>query len=332
MGIANEESKSKRVSQFVEINDIQYRMKGAKVLFPSRTADEAYVYFAAEAQVAKPPRFPKHGNVPKNSLIVGVDLGWTNPAYCVTTHFGDKLSIISERNISLSTRLSDINKIYQQIAVKNKHTSHIASLLRRRHKSAHKNPAWGGASKKSCRTLHVRRTNILNDYAKKLAAAIVKEARVTCSASIEQRFIVIEDLKSLLPKVDQQKFVNKRLANMVAGKIKIAIKSAAAKYGIAVMEVNPFGTSQIHNRCGSIGVRYNERSGTVIRQKCGRLFACPVCGHYRENSDRNGALNLVQIILRKDWMKKWRDLGKGRKAIQDSVYDMIKSKIKGLSA
>ena len=97
--------------------------------------------------------------------------------------------------------------------------------------------------------------------------------------------------------------MNRRQTNQLRGKINRYAKDKAYRACSTVtVEVNPHGTSQYCSRCGARGERFSFRGGKRIREKWGKLFACPMC-HYEANADFNASVNVHRSFYR-EWH--WR--------------------------
>lgn len=313
-------------SQHVDLNGLTYRLQGAKVRFkiptgatPDYVPTEAYIDHIVELEVPKSPRIDTRKPIPTSSFMVAVDLGWTNPAYCVRAHLNDqnKLHVIDEHNIKIDNKITQIAKLARDIAKKNRETSRIVQYK-------YQNPK--ARTPHACQTLWKRRNDHLKDYVNQLAHAIVSLARAT-PRNVNPAGI-LEDLQTLTTTSDREPFYNKRLSAMVCGQIKTKIQQQAQKYGIAVLMYNPSGSSQICNHCQHLGIRYNIVNGTPQRQFCGRLFACGTCGRTNIDSDKNGALNLIKMAThtRAVWLQHWPEADTRKKA-KDLVWTKVRPQL-----
>lgn len=321
------DTKKGNQSQAVTIDGLTYKLQGVKVRFkiPENAGKdyvptEAYLDHILELDAPKSPK--SSGAIPANSFIVAVDLGWTNPAYCVRAHYRQdkKLQIIDEQNIKINNKLSKISKIRREVQNKSKETAQFMHSKYNDKKAT---------SKSSCTTLWRRYNNHVKDYVNQLAHKIVDLAK-NKPANIDSKsvYIVIEDLRTLTADPNKSAFYNNRVAAMVCGKIKAAIEQQAAKYGIAVKLHKPSGSSQVCSHCQNMGIRYNIEDGNPVRTKCGRLFACGTCGKTAINSDKNGAVNIMKIAIHTYdvWLKLWKAID-DREQEKKKIWKTVRPKL-----
>jgi len=124
------------------------------------------------------------------------------------------------------------------------------------------------------------------DRFKKGARRIVNFARqYACD------LIVMEKLKGMIPDAERERGINSALVNWNRGNLVKWVKQLANDAGIRVVEVNPYMTSQLCSRCGSMGARFSAERGQPIFDPVGKMFACPECA-YLANADHNASVNL----------------------------------------
>ncbi len=139
---------------------------------------------------------------------------------------------------------------------------------------------------------HVQRMN--EDAAHKVARAIV-----TVCTKYPGCVLLFERLRKIQAKgSSKSRRMNRKQANQLRGKINQYTKDKAyASCSTVTVEVNPHGTSQYCSRCGAKGERFSHRGGKRIREKWGKLFACPIC-QYEANADFNASVNVHHSFYR----------------------------------
>ena len=139
---------------------------------------------------------------------------------------------------------------------------------------------------------HVRRMN--EDASHKVARAIV-----TVCTRYPGCVLLFERLRKIQAKgSSKSRRMNRKQANQLRGKINQHTKDKAyASCSTVTVEVNPHGTSQYCSRCGAKGERFSYRGGKRIREKWGKLFACPTC-QYEANADFNASVNIHHSFYR----------------------------------
>jgi len=140
--------------------------------------------------------------------------------------------------------------------------------------------------------LSSRRSNMVRTAVQQTASAVVKEAiRNGCSK------IAIEDLTGFTEEViagseDQptrsKAWKRKWFLTWNQGAMRLAIKSAAGREGIACIEVNPSYTSRTCHVCGKVWQKPEGGNGRVSQKD----FRC-TCG-FSGNADWNAALNIAK--------------------------------------
>jgi putative transposase len=111
---------------------------------------------------------------------------------------------------------------------------------------------------------------------------------------------------------------NRKQANQLRGKINQFAREKAFAGGTVTVEVNPHGTSQYCSRCGAKGERFSHRGGKRIREKWGKLFACPSC-QYEANADFNASVNVHHSFYR-EWHWQQR-LKPPPRTVEDNLGD-----------
>jgi len=115
--------------------------------------------------------------------------------------------------------------------------------------------------------------------------------------------LICEKLTGLIPDAERARGINRAFAEWNRGHLVDKLKEIAIEAGLhrdnrwpKILELHPFGTSQVCSRCGAMGRRYSVRQmGTnphhsIVFGWVEKLFACP-CG-YRANADHNASVNL----------------------------------------
>jgi transposase len=141
---------------------------------------------------------------------------------------------------------------------------------------------------------HVRRMN-------ESAAQLVARRVASVCANYPGSVLLFERLRKLKPGGGStSRRLNRKQANQLRGKISRYTKDKAyASCSTVTVEVNPHGTSQYCSRCGAKGERFSYRGGKRIKEKWGKLFACPVC-QYEVNADFNASVNVHHSFYR-EW-------------------------------
>jgi transposase len=108
--------------------------------------------------------------------------------------------------------------------------------------------------------------------------------------------LLVEKLEPFIPDDERETGINRALSAWNRGKLTRRIEQTATEYGLKVVEIPSFGTSQVCSRCGRLGRRYsiryseNTNCADVEFGFVEKLFAC-LCG-YRANADHNASVNL----------------------------------------
>jgi len=125
------------------------------------------------------------------------------------------------------------------------------------------------------RRLHKKARNVVEDWAKKTAKRIVEEARERqCAVAVEDLTGLAEAIKDL-PKEHKTKMMA-----LAYRRLRWWIKWQAAKRGVAVVEVDPRGTSTTCPKCGGKMAEVGHRR-----------MRCTVCG-FEEDRDVVAVLNI----------------------------------------
>ncbi|AQQ52158.1 RNA-guided endonuclease TnpB family protein [Planococcus lenghuensis] len=117
----------------------------------------------------------------------------------------------------------------------------------------------------------------MNDYNRKLANDIVDFAR-----QFDSPLIKLEQLDAIRTTCRSQKRADRTIHSWAFYQLKQFIKERAAKFGIPVVDIDPYQTSQACFRCG-----HAEKAN---RQK--EKFSCRQCGH-TNHADLNAAANIA---------------------------------------
>jgi putative transposase len=141
---------------------------------------------------------------------------------------------------------------------------------------------------------HVRRIN-------ENAAHLVARRIANVCSNYPGCVLLFERLRKITPRGGStSKRLNRKQANLLRGKINHYAKDKAyASCSTVTVEVNPHGTSQYCSRCGAKGERFSYRGDKRIREKWGKLFACPVC-QYEAHADFNASVNVHRSFYR-EW-------------------------------
>jgi len=141
---------------------------------------------------------------------------------------------------------------------------------------------------------HVRRMN------ENAAHQVARRIAIVC-AKYPGCALLFERLRKINQRGgSKSKRLNRKQANQLRGKINQYTKDKAyASCSTVTVEVNPHGTSQYCSRCGAKGERFSYRGGKRIREKWGKLFACPSC-QYEANADFNASVNVHHSFYR-EW-------------------------------
>ncbi len=132
---------------------------------------------------------------------------------------------------------------------------------------------------------HIRR---MNDA----AAHRVARSIATVCARYPGCVLLFERLRKIKPKGgSKSRRMNRKQANLLRGKLNQLAREKAYVTEVVTAEVNPHGTSQYCSRCGARGERFSFRNGKRLKERGGKLFACPIC-HYEAHADFNASVNL----------------------------------------
>jgi len=226
----------------------------------------------------------------KPAIYVSADLGIRYPAYCAVA----------------TSHKNDI-KFSKFIAIKSlPHTKTIRGIDGLHRRIARSRSLTGRVTKHHGSKLQKHKRNVIIDRARKTASAIMKIALDAKRANPDLAcYIVIEDLKTLLPSLEKNRFANNRITTMLHGVIKFYLESIASRHGIMVRTVMSNGTSRVCGVCGHLGGRFTQSNNKVKLAYCGPLFWCVNCKKQR-NSDLNAAINLIKVAVDKSWMVNWK--------------------------
>ena len=133
--------------------------------------------------------------------------------------------------------------------------------------------------------------------------AVLSKASTDYCSNIGNRAAIYADMANM-PQDSYLQGSCCSLMDMTHYKQQITALKAYASCGTVTVEVNPHGTSQYCSRCGAKGERFSSRSGQRIREKWGKLFACPSC-QYEANADFNASVNVHRSFYREwHWQKR----------------------------
>lgn len=118
--------------------------------------------------------------------------------------------------------------------------------------------------------LSQRETNVIKNINHQISSKIIKECLATKSA------LVLEDLKNIRKQKSRGRKLNGMLSNWTFYQLESFLTYKALRYGIPVIKVDPYYTSQQCSRCGKLGIRNKK------------LFSCPNCKH-NDHADVNAA-------------------------------------------
>jgi len=132
---------------------------------------------------------------------------------------------------------------------------------------------------------HIRRMN-------EVASHRVARSIATVCARYPGCVLLFERLRKIKPiGGSKSRRMNRRQANLLRGKLNQLAREKAYAIEVVTAEVNPHGTSQYCSRCGARGERFSFRNGKRVKERGGKLFACPLC-HYEAHADFNASVNL----------------------------------------
>ena len=302
----------------------QAKFKGVKLIFrlhPDATPKAAYLYFACEiadeplsdkakaiqwtdtGEVTRKGKRRKTMRLPNGIVLAAVDLGIRNLGFATLAQKKDSaVEVLRSRNLwvglvepagSNAGRWAagpDLHHI-------SRHKKRIRALRRERGK-----PVAGETS-------HVRLQdhidNMSQDRFKRMARAIVNFALNTKAEAGKKGpypradVLILEQMAGLIPDAEKERGINRALMAWNRGQLVERVKDMAQDAGLKVREINPFGTSQVCSKCGTLGRRYSivrdrlTGDQTIRFGFVEKLFACPdaKCG-YRANADHNASVNL----------------------------------------
>jgi IS605 OrfB family transposase len=178
----------------------------------------------------------------------------------------------------------------------------------------------------SCVSLQTHTTNMGADRFKKAAHTIVKFAK-----EHNADLIIFEKLKGLIPNTEARRGLNRNLMNWNRRGIVEFAKTIGVPKGLRVIEVSPGYSSQICNKCGSPGARFNlDANRQFIHDNCGKLFHCFKCG-YQANADFNASVNLHKIFYG-EFPYPAKNTGKGMVVTADGVRFVVADEVARIAA
>ncbi len=287
------------------LNGVKIAIRGISIRYKA-PHPEPLLVFTVEYGIKPPKR-----DLTKPGLYISADLGIRTPAYCAAAYRKDKIAkFIQFTPIKVATGIrtatgTTSKPLNRPPSFYIQHTRTDTRSLQY-HLSRIRHKTGGRLAPDHGRYRQDHKTNAVLDRARKTANSIIAFARhnmnkypgVPCT-------IVVEDLKTLLPSLKNNRYFNNRLATMLNGKIRFYLESLAGHHGITVYDVPSHGTSRICGRCRHLGARFTRVGSKPKIDSCGPHFWCPNCGRQR-NSDLNAAINLVKIsIYRKYWTTYW---------------------------
>ena len=236
-----------------------------------------YVIFSVKDDVKEVKLDPK--------TYVGVDLGVAVPAYCATNN-GQARVAIGDASTFLKIR-TQMQRRKRSLQRELRHAKGGHGRLRKL---------------KALNSLKTKESDFAKTKNHEYSAAIVKFALQQRASVIKLEFLEgfgRDDNGNSDPKMS---FI---LRNWSFFDLQTKIEYKAARYGIDVVYVDPYHTSQICSKCGN----YEEG-----QRKSQAEFVCSGCGH-EVNADYNAAVNIAkstQVVTKKE----------------DCIYHKIKKKDK----
>ena len=128
--------------------------------------------------------------------------------------------------------------------------------------------------------LHERIVNIRTDYQQKLSTAIIREASVIGTESLQVKELLMQD----------DTYLSRRISDCAWGEFLRQLKYKAQWYGRKLIQADPhFPSSQLCSVCG--------HQNPAVKDLSVRTWTCPVCGTVHDR-DENAALNIEHEIIR----------------------------------
>lgn len=161
--------------------------------------------------------------------------------------------------------------------------------------------AQSKAQYKRAKKLSRRETNILKDLNHKVSKKLIQYCLDTQSA------LVLEDLKGIRKQKSKGRRLNGMLHSWSFYQLENFLTYKALRYGVPVMKVDPYYTSQQCSKCGMIGLRDKK------------VFSCANCKHI-DHSDVNAAFCIARRGRSSDQDRDWLE-----SLYSFSVYEKLNS-------
>lgn len=328
-------------------------LSGVKLIFPDKSPRAAYLYFTCDisdeplTETAKKIQWLETGEItskgkkrkkkvlPEGLISCAVDLGMrrgTTGFATLCKYENGKPQILRSRNLWI--RYKEEKGQHPGRWVEGPDLGHIAKHKReiRILRSKRGKPVKG---EKSHVELQKHIDDMGEDRFKKASRSIINFALNTDNASGKNGIypradvLLLEKLEGLIPDAERERGINRALAGWNRRHLVERVKEMAKDVGVKVIEVHPYGTSQVCSRCGALGRRYSLVRDQTTGQReihfgfVEKLFACPNCG-YCANADHNASVNLHKRFLLED--KSFYDSKKHKEAIE-AIENSLREKL-----